>query len=64
VAKELKDSGHKVIFAGESPKTKFIKQEGFGVLPLHEPDPEMLFDNIRKGKLKFVSDAEIEHWIY
>lgn len=63
VAKEIRNRGHEVVFAGESPKTKFIDQEGFKVLPLYEPDPDMLFGNIRKRKLRFISDAEIERMI-
>jgi UDP:flavonoid glycosyltransferase YjiC (YdhE family) len=63
IAKELRERGHEVVFAGESPKTTFIRQEGFNVLPLHEPDPDELFGNIRKGKLRFISDAEIERMI-
>ena len=57
VAKELRERGHEVVFAGESPKTTFIRQEGFNVLPLHEPDPDMLFGNIRSGKLRFIRPA-------
>ncbi|SDT97307.1 glycosyltransferase [Desulfobacula phenolica] len=63
LAKELKSRGHEVIFAGESSNTAFIRQEGFSVLPVYEPDPEILFGNIRKGKLRFISNAEIEHMI-
>jgi UDP:flavonoid glycosyltransferase YjiC (YdhE family) len=63
VSKELKDRGYEIIFAGESQKIKFIQQEGFKVLPLYEPDPEMLYGNIRKGKLKFVTDTEVETMI-
>ena len=63
VAKELRERGYEVIFAGESSKVKFIQQEGFNVLPLYEPDPDELFGNIRKGKLRFISDAEIERMI-
>jgi len=63
VAKELRNRGHGVVFAGESTKTKFIEQEGFNVLPFHEPDPNMLYGNIRKGKLRFVPDTEIERMI-
>src|SRR4030067_3556299 len=59
VAKELRNRGHEVVFAGECPKIKFIQQEGFTVLPLYEPDPDVLFGNIRKGKLKFATDTEI-----
>src|SRR3990172_8958324 len=63
VAKELRNRGHEVVFAGESSKITFIQQEGFTVLPLYEPDPDILFGNIRRGKLKFVSDSEIERMI-
>ncbi len=63
VAKELRTRGHEVIFAGESPKIKFIKAEGFEVLPIHEPRPEVLFGNIRAGKLRFASDSEVERMI-
>jgi MGT family glycosyltransferase len=63
VANEFRRRGHKVLFASESPKTKFIQQEGFEVLPLHEPDPEVLFGNIRKGRLRFAEDAEIVRMI-
>lgn len=63
VAKELRNRGHEVVFAGESPKINFIQQEDFIVFPLYEPNPDLLYGNIRKGKLKFVSDAEVEQMI-
>lgn len=63
IAQELRRRGHELIFAGESSKTSYIRQEGFTVLPLYEPDPELLYGNIRSGKLCFVSDAEIERMI-
>ncbi|NTU42293.1 MAG: UDP glycosyltransferase, partial [Nitrospirales bacterium] len=63
VAGELRKRGHEILFAGESPKIRFIQQEGFEVLPLYEPDPAILFGNIRKGKLRFVSDAELERML-
>ena len=62
-AMEIRKRGHDVVFAGKSQKAKFIEQEGFKVLPLYEPDPDVLFGNIRKGKIKFVSEAEIERMI-
>ena len=55
--------GHEIIFAGEDTKIEFIKQEKFNVISLYEPDSEVLFDNIRKGKLKFVSNKVIERMI-
>ena len=60
IAKELRARGHEVLFAGESTKVRFISEAGFQVLPLYEPDPNMLLGNIRDNKLKFVSDREIE----
>ena len=63
VAKELRERGHEVVFAGESPKTEFIKAEGFQVLPIHEPDPRVLFGNIRDNRLRFADDEEIERMV-
>jgi len=59
VAMELRAKGHEVIFAGESPKISFITGQGFPVVPCHEPDPDLLFENIRTGKMRFVDEAEI-----
>ena len=47
-----------MLFAGESPKINI-----YDVLPLDDPDPDVLFDNIRKGKFEFVSDKEIKRMI-
>lgn len=63
VAKELRNRGHNLLFAGESSKTKFIREEGFDVLSLFEPNPEILFGNIRAGRLKFINDATIDRMI-
>jgi UDP:flavonoid glycosyltransferase YjiC (YdhE family) len=63
IAQELRDRGHEIVFAGESPRIKYIQQEGFEVLPLYEPDPEVLYGNIREGRVKFVSDTEIQRMI-
>jgi UDP:flavonoid glycosyltransferase YjiC (YdhE family) len=63
IAKELKARGNEVIFAGESPKTRFIRQAGFTVVPLYEPDPNLLLGNIRAGKLSFATNAEIQRMI-
>jgi UDP:flavonoid glycosyltransferase YjiC (YdhE family) len=63
VALELRERGHDVVFAGESTKIRFIEQEGFTVLPLHEPDPLELYGNIRAGKLQFVSEVELNRLI-
>jgi UDP:flavonoid glycosyltransferase YjiC (YdhE family) len=63
VAVELRAQGHDVVFAGESPKTSFITDQGFSVLPCHEPDPELLFDNIRSGRIRFADEAEISRMI-
>lgn len=63
VAKELRTRGHQVIFGGSGSNVRFIRDEGFEVLPIHEPDPEVLFGNIRKGALRFASDSEIERMV-
>lgn len=63
VARELKRQGLDVVFAGSGPQARFIKDEGFDVLPLYEPDPGMLFGNIRRGNLRFVPDSEIERMV-
>lgn len=63
VAQELMNRGHEVLFAGSSSKTRFIRDVGFPVIPLHEPDPDVLFGNIRKGKLRFVDDEELARMI-
>ena len=60
VASELRDRGHEVSFAGESRNIAFIKSRGFKVYPLYEPDPEILYDNIRQGKLRFICKEEVE----
>jgi UDP:flavonoid glycosyltransferase YjiC (YdhE family) len=63
VAMELRRRGHEIIFAGESPKISFIEHECFPVVPLYEPDPDLLYGNIREGKLRFVSDPVLERMI-
>ena len=66
IAKELRDRGHSVIFAGDrpkSPKCRFIEEEGFEVEEFYEPDPSTLFGNIRAGRLRFVERAVLETMI-
>lgn len=63
VALELRKMGHEVIFGGDSPKIPLIVQQGFDVVPCYEPDPEMLYGNIRSGKIRFVEDSEIDRMI-
>ncbi|VAV84926.1 Putative glycosyl transferase [hydrothermal vent metagenome] len=63
VAEELRRRGHEVVFAGEGPKVRFIRDAGFQVLPVYEPDPAILFGNIRKGKMRFVTDEVIEEMV-
>ncbi|GFM33183.1 glycosyltransferase [Desulfovibrio subterraneus] len=63
VGKELRQRGHLVEFAGESPKMRILEQEGFAIHPLFEPDPKQLFDNIRDGKLRFVDDTTLDRMI-
>ncbi len=63
IAIELRKRGHDIIFAGDSPKDRFIKEEGFEVLPAYQLGPEVLFERIRKGELKFVHDQELQAMI-
>jgi len=60
VAVELRRRGHEIVFAGEGNKLSFVQQDGFQTLPLFEPDPRVLYDNIRQRRLRFVSDADID----
>ncbi len=62
LATELRKRNFEVVFAGEN-QSSFIKEEGFEIVPVYEPDPELLFGNIRRGKLKFVSKDEVEKMI-
>lgn len=59
VALELRRMGYDVVFAGDSPKISLAAQQGFNVVSCYEPDPEMLYGNIRSGKLRFVDETEI-----
>ncbi|WP_432821231.1 glycosyltransferase [Trichloromonas sp.] len=59
IAAELRKRGHQIVFAGDSPKDHFIKSEGFEVLPAYQVGPNILFERIRKGELKFVHDDEL-----
>lgn len=60
VGAELLRRGHEVAFAGSSDKLKHAKEAGFAVHPLFEVDPHTLYGNIRAGKLRFVSDSDLE----
>jgi UDP:flavonoid glycosyltransferase YjiC (YdhE family) len=60
IAKELRERGHDIVFAGEGSQIELIGKEGFNVLPLYEPDPAVLYGNIRKGKLRFANNDEVE----
>jgi UDP:flavonoid glycosyltransferase YjiC (YdhE family) len=59
LAIELRKRNFEVVFAGEK-QWSFVKENGFEVIPVYEPDPKLLYDNIRKGKLRFISDDEVE----
>ncbi|WP_429885930.1 glycosyltransferase [Geoalkalibacter halelectricus] len=65
VARVLRERGHEVIFAGAGPETKshFIKKEGFATLPFYQINPNDLFGRIREGKMKFVTEDELEKMI-
>ena len=60
VGKALRERGAELAFGGQSPRTDLIEQEGFTVFPLAEPDPDLLFNNIRQGKLKFIDNGPIQ----
>lgn len=64
VALELnRRRGHEIVFAGESPALRFAREAGFETVPLHEPDPAVLYGAIREGRLRFVSNDELERMI-
>ncbi len=66
IAKFLKKSGFSIVFAGfntKKSKLSFIEDEGFNSLPLYEPDPDILFNNIRRGELAFVSRSTLTKMI-
>lgn len=63
IAKELRNRGFEVIFAGESPKTGFVREEGFEVVSVFEPKAGELFENIRRGRLRFASRGVINRMI-
>ena len=62
IAAELHKRGIDVVFAGGS-HGSFVKDRGFEMVPVYEPDPALLFRNIRKGNLRFVPDDVIERMI-
>ncbi len=62
IAKCLNKVGFNILFAGfntNKSKISFIENEGFQCLPLFEPDPDILFNNIRKGNLNFVENNTV-----
>lgn len=63
VAMELRNRGHDIIFAGESPKMSFVEKMGFQVVPLYEISPDILYGNIRAGKLQFVKKTDIDRMV-
>lgn len=63
VAEALRSRGHEVVFAGKSPKVRLLAQQGFTVQPLDEPDPDVLFGNIRAGRLRFIEERELRRLV-
>lgn len=63
VAIELRQRGHDIIFAGDSPNDHFITDLGFELLPAYQVPPEQLFTRIKNGRLKFVLDDELKQMI-
>lgn len=62
IAEELRSRNMEVVFAGRQ-HASFVEAKGFRMVPVYEPDPRILFGNIRKGNLRFISDDEIEKMI-
>jgi UDP:flavonoid glycosyltransferase YjiC (YdhE family) len=60
---ELKARGHEVAFAGTSSKLRHAAEAGFAVYDLFEPAPDVLYGNIRAGRLRFVSREDIERMV-
>ncbi|MDX9962627.1 glycosyltransferase [Desulfobacter postgatei] len=63
IAKHLSEHGCRIIFAGQSEKTKFIREEGFQVEDLFEPDPDTLYGNIRENKIRFIEDRIVNEMV-
>lgn len=63
IASELRKRGHELIFAGDSPHAHFITDEGFDILPIYQLPPNILFERIRQGKLRFVLDVELKQMV-
>lgn len=66
IGKVLRNKGLHILFAGfrtKKSKISFIESEEFKCLPLYEPDSDIIFNNIRKGKIEFVSDSIIDEMI-
>ncbi|WP_187149355.1 glycosyltransferase [Desulforapulum autotrophicum] len=60
ISKRLSSQGYKISFGGDSSKIHFIKDEGFEVHSAYEPDPNILFNNIRNRKLNFVDNDTLD----
>ena len=63
IAQELKSRGFEVLFAGESPKIAFVREQGFDVVPVFEPNPDEIIGNARKGKLRFATNMDITRMV-
>ena len=66
IAKKLNSLNLNIFFAGfktKQSKMSFIENEGFQCLPLYEPDPERLLNNIREGKLVFLNESDLMQMI-
>ena len=66
VAKKLENSGFNILFAGfktKQSKISFIENEGYRCLPLFEFSLDLLLENIRSGKLAFVTPSHLVRMI-
>ncbi|MDD4272883.1 MAG: glycosyltransferase [Desulfobacter postgatei] len=66
IAKQLERNDLQILFAGyktQKSKIAFIENEGFPCIPLFEPNPDILFNNIRQGNLNFVDNNTLSKMI-
>lgn len=63
IAKELKEDGCDIIFAGTGAHLNLAEREGFKVIKIAELDHDRILNAIRENKLTFASQGELEYLI-
>ena len=63
LAGRLRRWGRRVVFAGQGSNKRLIEAEGFEVAPIFEPDAGPLYNNIRRGKLRFVEASTLKRMV-